>query len=109
MSNERYYELCGRGIIKCRGQEIIVDQIAVHIYPEGIFLTIEKTPATAQAMRVVFDPSVPELEVNVNVNEFVYVARKAKVNKAQFFLKRGESPYITDVEIVSIQIEKAKV
>ncbi len=110
MSVERGYELCGRGIIKCRGEEIArIDRIFAHIYPEEIFLTIEKTPATAQLMQVVFDPNVPELEVNVEVNGFVYSVKKAKLNKAKFSVRRGETAYITDVEIATIQIEKLKV
>ena len=110
MVEERGYELCGGGVIKCRGEEIAsIDQIFVHIYPEEIFLTIQKTPATMRLMQVVFDPNVPELEVNVEVNEFVYLAKKAKVNKAQFSVKRGETAYITDVEIIPLQIEKVRV
>ena len=110
MSEKRGYELCGRGIIKYRGKEIApIGQIFVHIYPEEIFLTIHKTPATMRLMQVVFDPKVPKLEVSVKVNEFVYLAKNAKVNKAQFSVKRDETAYITDVEIIPLQIEKVKV
>lgn len=88
MTEERGHELCGQGVIKCRGEEVAsIDQVFVHIYPEEIFLTIQKVPATMRLMQVVFYPNVPE---------FVYSAKKAKVNKAQFSVKRGETAYITD-------------
>ena len=56
---------------------------------------------------VVFDPNVPELEVNIEVNEFVYLAKGAKITEAKLDTK-GETTYITDVKIIPLQIEKVK-
>ena len=105
MAEQRGYKLSGRGVIRCNGEEIArIDQIFIHMHPKNPFLTIKKTPATERLRQVVCDPNVPELEVNVEVNEFVYLAKGAKIAKATL-----GTTYITDVKIIPLQIEKVKV
>jgi len=104
---ERGYDISGSGVIKREGQIIgRVEQITVHIYPEEIFLSIDKTPATAPLIGAFLDPSVPKLEIVIEVDRFHYVAKEAKVNTATLEGKKGEIIYLVDVQILPFEIEK---
>jgi len=88
---DRGYDVSGKGVIKYKGRIIgIVEQISIHIYPEEIFLEIEKTPATLPLMKVLLDQSVPELEIVTEVGEFYYIAKHARVKKISVEGEKGK-------------------
>lgn len=101
------YDVSGIGVIK-REDRIIgrIEKVSVHIYPEEIFLRTEKKPATMPLMVAFLDPTVPKLEIVIEVGQFHYIAEGAKVNKAEFEAKKGEIVYIKEAEIIPLVVEK---
>lgn len=102
----RGYDISGSGLIKC-GSKLIgrVGKLSVHIYPETIFLNIEKAPVTPSLLKTFLDPTLPDLEVIVEAGQYYYVVKDGKVNRATLSAKRGENLYVKQVEIVSLHIE----
>ena len=104
---ERGYDISGSGVIKWKGQIIArIEQISIHIYPESISLNIRRIPATASLIKALLSSDELKLEVITEVNNFFYIAKEAMINRFTIEGKKGEILYLTDIEMITLEIEK---